>query len=97
MLVLFISIVVSFLISQTYMDIHNEDDTKQLVLYNPPEFIKPFHEKTRTFLVCQHEWKLAQDWHHSGVAGVVWEAVSEKYFGSSVKSKKCSFSLNLIQ
>ena len=48
----------------------------QIVPYNPPDIIKPFHEKTRRFDLCGREWTLSQDWEHSGVAGVVWEAVS---------------------
>ena len=48
----------------------------QIVPYKPPEIIKPFHQKTRNFFLCEREWTLEQDWDHAGVAGVVWEAVS---------------------
>lgn len=48
----------------------------EVVLYNSPKIIKPFHEKTRQLHLCGREWSLVQDWDHQGVAGVVWEAVS---------------------
>ncbi len=54
----------------------DSDDCTQIVPYNPPEIIKPFHEKSRTFFLCGREWTLTQNWEQSGVAGVVWEAVS---------------------
>ena len=73
----------------------------ELVPYNPPEIIKPFHEKTRKFALCGREWLLVQDWEKSGVAGVVWEAVSHPLTctnrgGSAVFKFHCSFFFRLL-
>ncbi len=56
--------------------ISSSANSTQIVPYNPPEIIKPFHEKTREFFLGGREWSVTQDWEHAGVAGVVWEAVS---------------------
>ena len=64
------------LLQNTDTLIMSSDHCTQIVPYNPPEIIKPFHEKTRQLFICGREWTLTQDWEQSGVAGVVWEAVS---------------------
>ena len=48
----------------------------QLVLYSPPQFLQPFHEKEKRLVFGGREWVIEQDWESVGVAAVVWEPVS---------------------
>ena len=48
----------------------------QLVLYSPPQFLQPFHEKQKRLVFGGREWVIEQDWESVGVAAVVWEPVS---------------------
>ena len=49
----------------------------QIVPYQPPVLLKEFNESFRTFEIGGKTWRISQDWHQQGVAGVVWEAVSK--------------------
>lgn len=55
-----------------------------VVLYDPPVVIAPFHEKARQLFLCGRHWSLVQDWNQQGVAGVLWEAVSHTVYHSHV-------------
>ena len=55
----------------------SDESCNQLVPYKPCPYLEPLRETTRQFTVCQKQWTIKQDWVGRGVAGVVWEAVSE--------------------
>lgn len=49
---------------------------RQLVVYNPPQFLQPLQEREKRVVFGGYEWVIKQDWDGVGVAAVVWEPVS---------------------
>ena len=61
---------------------HHQDDhntecgmSGQLVIYNPPQFLKPLQEREKRLVFGGLEWIIEQHWDSIGVAAVIWEPV----------------------
>ena len=54
-----------------------DESCNQLVPYKPCPYLEPLRESTRQFTLGEKHWVIQQDWSGRGVAGVVWEAVSD--------------------
>ena len=48
---------------------------RQLVVYNPPQFLQPLQEREKRVEFGGREWVIKQDWEGVGVASVIWEPV----------------------
>lgn len=48
---------------------------RQLVVYNPPQFLRPLQEREKRVVFGDREWVIQQDWEGVGVASVIWEPV----------------------
>ena len=85
---------------------HRKDDVAesavehQLVVYNPPQFLKPLQEREKRLVFGGREWIIEQNWDSVGVAAVVWEPVSpplyRKLFLLSTLYEHCSLYVGLV-